>query len=324
MEFKLLMDEAVRDVRAIGGLQWCDSIDEFLVQESFASRLMEQVKALQRNKGLSYLGITDNASLTATLITHFLGRMQWYKHGLQVFDVTDSLLAGLLLTTPTNEPGFPRFPFPSFVIRIPKGFIPIVGSAAVGGLPAWIAYILVNRFQGTSDNPEIVVMAANEGVSHRMNMPEWLHLKRFRSAAHYLREDEARWKQAASEGVGVWHDDWTTQRICMRLIFNLSSWIESMGGMAGWRPANAILRSANRKKTQITQWIVGKEVQFDPRIIVSAKEHVHGLDSRVTMEGWNLRINQVVRGLMRRQAVGAGRTEHKITWIKPRLREPNK
>ena len=236
MEFKLLMDEAVRDVHAIGGLRWCDSIDEFLVQESFASRLMEQVKALQRNKGLSYLGITDNASLTATLITHFLGRMQWYKHGLQVFDVTDSLLAGLLLTTPTNEPGFPRFPFPSFVIRIPKGFIPIVGSAAVGGLPAWIAYILVNRFQGTSDNPEIVVMAANEGVSHRMNMPEWLHLKRFRSAAHYLREDEARWKQAASEGVGVWHDDWTTQRICMRLIFNLSSWIESMGGMAGWHP----------------------------------------------------------------------------------------
>ena len=42
------------------------------------------------------------------------------------------------------------------------------------------------------------------------------------------------------------------------------------------------------------------------------------------MEGWNLRINQVVRGLMRRQAVGAGRIEHKITWIKPRLKESNK
>jgi hypothetical protein len=256
--------------------------------------------------------------------------IQWYKYGLNVFDITDSLLAGLLLTTPSDEPGFPRFPFPAFVIRIPPKFVPMKerGPYVVEKRESWLTQISVNHFKeiqwGAGEAMSLNISTGNPD-NRSDDVTETILLRGYANTAEFLKEDETRWAslEARNPNPSYREADNIVMRAAIRIVSNLCSWLESIGGLAGRKPSNAPLkRVENAEKSRISQWIVGREIKLEPELLKSAKEHILGLDTRRFPAGWHLTARFPIRGHMRHQACGKDWSERKVIWIKPHFHGP--
>lgn len=324
MVVKEMIELAELNARQFGGIDCCDNVPKFMSGER-----------------LSKLQGRMSGNLLKQFTMRVMNTLQWRKYGYNVFDVTDSLLAGLLLTTPTDEPGFPRFPYPSFIVRISPGFIPTRDDAGDGGeeRSSWVTHILVNGFQeieaGAGDAIWLTTSASSPDFR---DIIDELFAFSFKSPADYLKEDDERWARLEEAVDKLNGFDYVpaeckmnpsrrkiadlTQRTSFRVVANLCSWIESIGGMAGRRPSNAILRSANRNKIHAAQWVVGREVKLEPEMITVAKEHILGLNPRTAIKGCHLRTRFPIRGHIRHQACGKNRTERKVIWIKPHFHGP--
>jgi hypothetical protein len=84
-------------------------------------------------------------SITAQILQIFC-LTQWAEENYNVFEVTSSLLAGLLMTEPSRDLGALNLPFKAFHVRLPTGFIPIILTTDSGTETRWITFIMVNRY----------------------------------------------------------------------------------------------------------------------------------------------------------------------------------
>jgi hypothetical protein len=323
MNIKVMMSLAKSDAAKFG-VSNCENFVEFMDDPTNSRILSDDIARTEAVIGHKLT--TPTGILALIRFAH----MQWYKSGLNVFDITDSLLAGLLLTTPSDEPGFPRFPFPSFVIRIPPGFVPMTmrGPYVESEKTMWLTQILVNHFDSVLPGSG-ETMGISVSVGGDSDLPsdttEQIPLDAYKNTADFLKEDEARWDHlAASSDAPIYHSNTNlTLRAAIRIVANLCSWLESIGGMASQKPSNVLLnKMGNKKKLHITQWIVGREVKLEPDLLKSAKEHILGLDSRRSPAGWHLTARFPVRGHMRRQPCGKNWSERKMIWIKPFFHGP--
>ena len=323
MNLKGMIEDAVEDVRTLGGLDSCDSVISFISDRERFGRLKAAVKRMQEGMGLfsQEVLVDSNSEYLIGFSAIIIGRMQWYKYGLHVIDVDESLLSGLLLTVPSREARIPPLPWPAFIIRVPTGFIPMSRRGRLEEPLTWATHFPINGF--TEKACLVLDVGADEGVANkwilRYRMPE----EKFGSPAAFCRSQDVLWKAAAANPsvspAPVYPDKALTERLAARVALNLCSFIDSIGGMKGRRPANAIMRSANPRKIQITQWNLGKDLRLDPGLIEAAKNHVLGLDPRTEIEGWQTRAGDVIWGSFRKLAVGKGRAERRTFWVMPQL-----
>jgi len=319
MNMKTRMSLAV-DLSKKIGIEDCNDLTGFLANHEQSERLKEVLGPLDVRTN----GEFDTDKIVS-LGQNILSYIQWFANGLNVFDVTESLLVGLLLTTPSDEPGFPRLPYPAFMIRIPAGYIPIRSPGETKAGNKHVTTIMVNHFDNQQQPSMLRLVSCVGSDSDENVLTDRIYSHHFTSVAAHLKEDEVRWAMNANNEETPWNEvDSLTQRASMRVLSNLCSWLESVGGMQGRVPSNAVLnrRRADPDKMRITQWIVGREVKIDPELFRSAKEHMLALDPRTVVVGWHLRAAHTVRGHIRHQACGKGLTERKTIWIKPFHRGP--
>lgn len=287
----------------------------------------------------------------STSLSFVVSHLQWARLGLNTFDPTVSLTAALMITTPTREPGFPRMPYPAFFVRVPPGFVPFWPTDEAR--PEWIEGILVSRQRVAGKASEEVLNLElfgsggttrdDRGKALSVSIADWT----VRSPAEYVKIDDNLWDWQRRMGehpedpsarvdpgelsLERQAGDDITYRQAFRLVVNLCSWLESVGGLLGRRPSNALRESRKHDnrgwdeiagKTRITQWVLGQEVKLSPELIASAREHVLGLGHGKRAGGWQLRSLHTVRGHIRHQACGPRHTERKIIWVEPFTRGP--
>lgn len=246
----------------------------------------------------------------------------WSKYGCNVFDVGDGLLAGLLLTTPTDSPGLPHLPFPSFVIRISPGFVPFPSVASdTPGSPEWLTYIHVSYLSnllvtGGEANVNVLRIASMCERDSANTICDTVNEKLFTNAQEYLKYDFS-YTWGDSEVVDPAAS--VADKAAFRIVFNLLSWLESVGGMASQRQADQVLArmSRGKGKPRPRRWILGSEIEIAPEIVEAARQSGAGRGGR-----WHVMRRHVVRGHLRNQACGRGRQERKILWIAPYWKGP--
>ena len=252
---------------------------------------------------------------------HLAGR--WAEHGFNVFDLSPDLAAAFLLTEP--PPIDPErelaLPFPAFYIRLPPETVPVFSR----GQQMWAEGIWCNRFA-----------AVHNQFGPGTPFFRWTVERRALSV----------WKdriptdlEATSHDVynRVWEgdppavpeDDITTDR-ALRIIRNLVSWLDATGGLSAHpRPQPPRLKKKASKERQRAvddgiwprTWIFGQDVKLRPELRRMAKEFAL-VQSPHKIEGWEVRVQHVVRGHWKMQAHGEARALRKRLWIEPYWRGP--
>jgi hypothetical protein len=347
MNFKLHLEYGVFGLKTLGGdYGTCYFPDcGYEIPEEFSNAFRNDVKRH------SAAGIDALANFHNDIVAH----SQWTAWGLNTFEPTVSLTAGLTMTTPSKEPGLPPFPYPTFFVRIPPGFIPMCYEDGRPN-PKWAEGMIVTQLKTAGSDsplPHIFILLLGPGDDLQghpeIKTPILIAESEIISAAEYVKQDDEFWndtRRAASkeytENVPFESDFYekvtfveldkydVTERLVIRLVANLCSWLESEGGLLAKKPSNSHHGKKHNKpgwesiheKTRISQWILGQEVKLSPELIASAKEHVLALVAGEKRGGWHLHALHTVRGHMQRIPYGKGRLERKTMWIKPYPRGP--
>lgn len=248
---------------------------------------------------------------------------QWASHGLNTFDVTTSLAASLLLTTPSNDLGFPNLPFPAFLIRVPKGLIPLIVTHQGSTTTLWVDKITVNQvLSGPAPHRVVTQVVCGSALGEVPDLCLNMFHDEFVSPAHMCKEIVDSFEGSSNI---IDNNDVISQQLSFMLVCNLCAWLESIGGLNGRKPDNSRTHTKNNnddKDGRITQWIVGREVKLAPELLRSAKDHILGLDPHRRSASWSLSRQHTVRGHYRWQACGPRMTDRKRIWIKPHWHGP--
>jgi len=284
---------------------------------------------------------------------------RWTSYGLNTLDPTISLMAGLMITTPSSEPGLPHLPYPTFFIRVPPGFLPFWSGDNKD--IKWTEGLLVSRLKVVENNTPvffIFTLLLGPGDGTPGNAEKTMLITTFEdeilSARDFVKEDDDFWDNKNDDILNTTnnidinvpekimsrsgyvqrltirktYNSTVTHRLVIRLIANLCSWLESKGGLSDQRPSNFHYGKKHNnhgwesinKKTKISQWILGREVKLSPELITSAKEHVLALASGQKGEGWHLHALGTVRGHFKRIHYGPGRCKQRRGWVEPYVR----
>lgn len=253
--------------------------------------------------------VDHEAPFPVDIHLHLLQEASWAHWGYNVFDLSESLTSALLLTEPVKLVDEPKFPFPSYMIKVPPGFLVE---------PDWIdsQYLLVSTFTDVNDEPGVRVMAFDGTHASIRYMP----MSKFESIEGpngTLVSGPTDWENEQVRDVTKAEVDVAKARL--RIIRNLHSWLESKGGVqkAGTKRKSFV----RNKKARATVWNIGREVKLAPQLVEQAKLVAVGKSQRP--KGWEVRVKHVVRGHWKMQPHGPGSTERKRLWVMPYWRGPD-
>lgn len=247
----------------------------------------------------------------------------WAKQGFNVFNLSHSLAAGLMLTEPPEYVrGEPlEMPFNVFAITIPPGIVPVF----IDGNQYWSELIWCYRFDGVhrgsggAELPFFRWTAMWQGVS----------VFRDRHAGDLLvQDDESVFNLPGDPPVE--DEDKITSSSSLRLIRNLLLWLDATGGVAGHDKDRRRAKSNKRRKrgrqeareAWPTTWVLGSEVKLQPELRRMASEIALGHSKRHAAEGWKVRKKHIVQGHWKTQPHGEGRTLRKRIHVAPYWRGP--
>ena len=261
----------------------------------------------------------------------------WAQYGLNVFDLTHSLCASLVLTEPSGNLGLPRLPFPSFPVRVPAGFVPLCYE---DGSINWADHLWTSVVEGTPYMPEDLAshtrelsqlsawpdqrmtISASRGL-YSNEMTAWsICEEQFVSTRASLRSlacEEADW-HVVGEGPRIVRQD-VTRHAALRIVANLCSWMEASGGTTGLRHTITSRPIGEPDAGKPIHWILGRDVKLERELLDAAKAQSL-CDRKTSALGWRIKSRFVVRGHVRNQACGAGMLEHKTIWIAPYWKGP--
>jgi hypothetical protein len=293
------------------GFEDCDDYEGFLADDG-------------RVKKLASIG-ADVPPLELGVFAYSL--VAWSKYGYSLFDVDESLLAGLLLTAPTDAPGFPHCPFPSFVIRIPEGFISFPDLARTSltepfspESSSWLTLIHVSHVRnmpvkGGSYTSALKITGFIGGATSA-SMSNLILEGGFENAQKHL-EADATWLWEGAQVTDSASD--VSNKAMLRVVFNLLTWLESVGGITTQKQADHVLARMRRRsgKPLPRRWRLSSDIEISPEIVEAARQSGQGCEG-----GWHVTRRHVVRGHLRNQVCGKGRLERKVRWIAPHWKGP--
>lgn len=302
MNLEHLMSEVRLLVKRFGGTDGCEDVSKY-------------IEASERKMFFSIESV-DTCQFIMDMVI-------WAKYGYSVFDVDDDLLAGLLLTSPSDAPVFPHLPLPSFVIRLSPGFVPYPRLATGAQEQSWLVAIHVSYLRNVPD--DVNSSGANLLRISMMNDPEMrdgltftsvVNEAKFVSAQHLLKQDAS----------FLWEDSTVSdpeykrlEDMVVRIVFNLCSWLESVGGLSSRKQAN-LREYQEAKKRQLPRskrWVLCSEIPISAEIVEAAKQSGQG-----SSRGWHVTRRYVVRGHLRNQVCGVGRQDRRVIWVAPYWKGP--
>lgn len=250
------------------------------------------------------------------IVVEMYRHARWAHYGLNVFDLTESLTAGLLLTEPSKEPLAGAedlgFPFPVLVFRIPQNYIPLFKDDGM----MWADCVRAEWYFDSLGKPMVWWGAQCSGLATWRRAPlAEMHISVDYGYVHVLESDP-----------GFVPEDNITIDATWRLISNFCAWINSRGGLdkSGQRTDKGRISKARRehKGAWPVHWIVGRDVKLSRELRESVADLVLSRSGKQNRAGWRVRTQHVVRGHWRNQAHGVGRAERRRMWIQPFMRGP--
>ena len=262
----------------------------------------------------------------------------WAQYGLNTFDLTHSLCASLVLTEPSGELGLPRLPFPSFVVRVPVGFVPLFYE---DGSTVWADHVWVSVADGVPYMPEDLAGKA-DSLSDLLSWPDrrmtitasrglfsdqsagWSICEQqfvsTRVSLRSLADENCDWKVVGDRHPRLIRQD-VPRHAALRIVANLCSWMEASGGIHGLKNTVIGRPKGTDGDGKPVHWILGRDVKLERELLDAAKEQ--SLCNRMTSAvGWRVKSRFVVRGHVRNQACGAGMLERRTIWIAPYWKGP--
>jgi hypothetical protein len=313
---------AAEIVESVGG-----TFDNYSDLWNDASRLERMGSGIKVMYNTDLRGLGDDTFQVMVCYAFCLG--QWGKDGFNIFDVTHSLMTGLLLTAPSDDVAFPNLPFRSFHIRIPPEFIPLYVWSDDVLVTRWATRLTVNQFdQKIGDVLKTFVrIECGDMTGQIPNFCFLLNKGLFVSCADAVKDLEgfvAKPEEPNPYVGSTTVDDHLTQQLAILTVANLCGWLDSVGGLAGKKPDNEVARSKPSRDgdPKIAQWIVGREVKLQSELIQSAKDRVLGLDPKKRTAGWRLSRRHTIRGHLRWQVCGPKFSSRKRIWIPPHWHGP--
>ena len=246
-------------------------------------------------------------------ITAMYRATRWAHFGFNVFQLTHSLAAGLLLTEPAdvNEP--PNMPFPCFCVTVPPGIVPFF----LHGEQLWADEVWMHRYEAIDTDTGQLTTFYRWSVSC-----ESVTLWRLRREHELDRKDKDKvnfWIPGEDEPPVP--EDEITDVMSLRVILNVCSWLSSVGGLQdkhkSFRSKNKAKKKKKNRKPGPVTWVLGREVKLDKDIREAATDFALGR-SRKPRDGWRQRTRIIVRGHFQHYWVGKGADKHRI----PKWKDP--
>ena len=231
----------------------------------------------------------------------------WLEYGSNVFTLTESLSAALLLTEikGITEEDL-RLPFPCFMIRLPLETLPIHRNSE--DPKEWASVISVHEFQKQDVRwVRLVAFSESSGLECNINYPLKEILEN-RAIIDVLRNT---W---AEPDIASVIEDKTTQLGMQKIVVNLLMWLRSTGGMISKTPEWRSPKNRERAKQEglPTTWVMGREVKLSRELRDYAKDRV--CNPRLPPK-FSAGAKHIVRGHYKPKV--AARTGKEFVWVEP-------
>lgn len=250
--------------------------------------------------------------------------VRWMDQGLPIFELSEDLLAGLVLTDPSNLITTDvRMPFPTFVVQLPSGFWWTSnnrGERSSGVLVMCHRYSTIDRKTEIKKTGILLHLLTTDGTglwdrAYWPDIPERLDQSWLQVVAHN--------RTLIGE---IEQSDLQLQLQLRKLLANLCVHIAEHG-RGRRRDATGKTRRKQRKrkpkraakldKPLVPVWTLGHGVKLGRELIDAARADVGALRDR-----WQVTKRFCVRGHYRNQAHGPGRKLRKLIWIEPFWKGP--
>lgn len=264
---------------------------------------------------------TDNDFREQMHTVHLTSR--WAEFGFNVFDLSNDLAAGFVLTEPppTPEKGL-SLPFPTFCIRIPEGIVPVFSF----GKQLWADCLWVHTYEGKH------ITEGHTNFFRYIASRKALMVWRDRFPGNLdAAEDEGFFNNTIVGDPPIQEEDALTASATLRVIKNLVAWLDAVGGLATQAKPEPprLKRKASKESRQRASsgawphvWFFGKQVKLSNELRKMAAEVSLGGSKDHAVQGWKVRVRHIVRGHWKNQPHGEDRALRKRLWVQPYWRGP--
>lgn len=258
---------------------------------------------------------------------HFLHRnYRWAKYGYNVFQLTHSLAAALILTEPPplkegwQDEEVLKLPYPSFVITLPPEIIPVFIEEETPP-QKWADSLWVYSFKSLYRVTNDIQPFLRWSVAWKT-----VNVWRDRHPNNLLINDGSFYNLSQYLDPKPLPEDEATMETALRLVRNLLLWLDATNALAApptkpWRTHKRKKLRAGKKVNPITTWVLGREVKLQPELRRMASEVALGHTSS-QVEGWKLRYKHIVRGHWKMQPYGPQHSLRKHIFIEPYWKGP--
>lgn len=242
----------------------------------------------------------------------------WAYFGMPVFQVTEDLVASLILTDPQNVLAEEvKFPYRSFLVKVPDGFWQF--ESLMDGSTKKANWVWVHEYRQVDRDYENRTWWRIDAVSDdgtcityfdkkpNGTMKEFLAQEKKIGSPLYIEVDES------EAGVSV---------SMRRLVVNLCLYLSEVGDMEKKAVYNKSSKARRKKKKKSSTWIVGRKIKISKDLIDAAKSWI--LSKQGKEAGWTIKKRFAVRGHWRNQPFGKERKLRKKIWIAPHWKGPGK
>lgn len=279
------------------------SFDEFCElagrDERIFLRIVANARRLQRDSGDDRAALMNAAALQMYMLH------QWASFGCNLFHVQPDLAAALVLTTCTAERY--KLPFPSLLVRVGEGLIPVFGETK--DTVRWATTVTVAEVDGCIFAQCVVPAGGHVLLKFARETLESLDKLDAPSNDSLL---------AASDDYVLRSDEKLTIDATQGLLRGLAVWLDA---------SPALSRLSRRKRpSKHHEWPTHWNVHANTIDLCGLREAATDYvlqESKRERKGWRLRMQQVVRGHWKKQACGIGRMGRRTIWINPYIRGPD-
>jgi hypothetical protein len=227
----------------------------------------------------------------------------WHRSGRNVFDLSPSFVAAMVMTDISALAADIRLPFPALLIDVPSGFV----RGAEGG--DYTKIHVQERQRG--DGSRALSVKATDG--------EYCLAHTVEAASLTWEEVE---RELADDGpphhgyVAIDSDEdrlalRTVMRITLGMLGYVSAVRDAVAPHAGHQPPRRPVTEAHA----VPHWQVGRTVRVDPRLVQAARSGSREIAFRI-------KHRFIVRGHYRNQACGPGLADRRTQWIAPHWKGP--
>lgn len=260
--------------------------------------------------------------------------LRWASFGMPVFELTHSLLATLVLTDIEEQKMTEVvWPFPTFVIKVPKDF----GFITVNehGTQHPVSLVWVHQFRVGSGDPQISVDCFSEHCPYVLTSirnfddasptGDWVSIVRgprndgtVMQAALGSQSDVPMPLEASVDGK-VKNSLVSIKRLILNLCSYLTSTSRSTEKVGKWKHAT---NETVIERGVPHSWVVGRDIKLSQDLLTAARAKVRS-ESGGDKMAWQFHSGCVVRGHIKQQPHGPGHSLRRTILIAPYWRGPD-